>query len=65
MLGLTFLNLVENRINDATKATTIGGKDIAKANTSNDGSHVFVNINTIINEIKFPITGKADERATF
>lgn len=64
-LGETFENCLLNKITDATNCTITGIEEMANANAIKDGGVVLVNINMIINEITFPMTGKEDANAVF
>ena len=65
IFGATALNFLWNNIKDATIKTIIGIVDMAKANITREGGHSFVNIYITTNDKKLPITGNADDNATF
>ena len=65
ILGETFENFVLNKMIDAANCTITGIDEMANANAIKDGGVVLVNINMIIKEITFPMTGKDDAKAVF
>jgi hypothetical protein len=63
--GATALKELLNRINDAIIITNIGIVETANANKLSDGGQYFVSNKIINNEMKLPMTGNAEDKATF
>lgn len=63
--GATAFKEPQNKIYDAIIITIIGIAETANANRLKDGGQNFESNKIINNEIKLPMTGNAEDKATF